>query len=334
MIDRIISRLPGWAKAPIEVLVTAIEELGNDRASRMAAATAYRTVFALAPLLMILVAVLGAFLGSREQAQLQIVDTVQGLVGTEVARTIGSVMDSASRSAETAAVIGGVLLLWTASSLFLEVQRDLNDIFDVPSEVVSRPMAVVRTRVVAFIWAVGLGLLLVVTLGVNAVWRYIGGLLPDSLAGSHGLVSRLAPLASVLLLALVFALVFKTMTAAVLRWRAVLVGGLFTAAIFIAASYGVGVYFQFSEPTALGFTGSLVIVVFLAFFFSLAFLLGAEVTKVYADRLARRPAMGGPTPIPDMDQQVVVARPPAGLPQSAFVAFIIGLFVGWRRSRR
>lgn len=335
MIDRIIDRLPGWARTPAQILAGAARGFGADRASRMSAAIAYRTVFALAPLLMILIAVLGAFLGSRAEAQVEIRDAIQEVAGKEVAETIGSVITSATATADTAAIIGGVLLLWTASGLFLEMQRNLNDIFDVPEEEVSGVMATIRTRGIAFLWALGLGLVLIATWGINAVWRFVGTLLPDSFATAHETVGVLTPVASLLLLSLVFALVFQTMTAITVRWRAVWVGGAFTSVVFIAAAYGAGLFFQNAgEPTALGFTSSLVAVIFLAYFLAAVFLFGAEVTKVYSERLHEREAVPAPGRPHREDPQVLVAEPPAGVPRAALVAFLAGLVVGWRRRGR
>jgi ABC-type antimicrobial peptide transport system permease subunit len=96
----------------------------------------------------------------------------------------------------------------------------------------------------------------------------------------------------------------------------------------------VGVYFQIAGPTtALGFAGSFVVILFLAYFLSMVFLYGAEVTKVYADRLAQRAASTVPKPL-YTDPQVVVAEPPSGIPKTAFLAFLAGIIAGWRGSRR
>ena len=86
--------------------------------------------------------------------------------------------------------------------------------------------------------------------------------------------------------------------------------------------------------SALGFAGSFVVILFLAYFLSSVFLFGAEVTKVYADRLQARKAIPEPRQLYSDDPQVLVAEPPSGLPQAAFVAFLAGLFVGWRRRGR
>ena len=322
-------------KDAAEVFAEAARSYGEDRAPRMAAAIAYRTIFALAPLLMILVAVLGAFLGSRAEAQQEILDAIEAVAGAEVAETVKSILVSALNSTGTAAVIGGVLLLWTASSLFLEMQRDLNDIFGAPHGKVTGLVAMIRTRGVGFLWAFGLGVLLIAAWFLNAIWRFLGSLLPEGMAAAHGVVSVLTPLVSLLLIPVLFALVFQTMTVITLPWRPVWIGASFTAVVFVAASYGIGLYFQIFEPTtALGFAGSFVVVLFLAYFLSSVFLYGAEVTQAYAERLAGQ-AEAATAPRPSGDPQVLVSAPTdEGVPRAAMLAFIAGLAVGWRRSRR
>jgi len=332
--EKYIARLPSWARGPGEILASAAEKYGADRASRMAAAIAYRTVFALAPLMMIAVAVLGSFLGSRVEAQQEIVEGIEAVVGPEVAEVVNDILTSALGSTGTAYLIGGILLLWTASSLFLEMQRDLNDIFDVPHKEVTGIVAMVRLRGVGFLWVLGLGFLLVATWLINAMWGFLSSLLPSSLEAIDELFAVLTPLASVILLPLVFAMIFKTMTVAAIPWRPAWVGGAFTAVVFLLAAYGVGIYFDIAGPTtALGFAGSFVVILFLAYFLAMVFLYGAEVTNAYSDRLAAREAPPASRPL-YTDPQVVVAEPPAGIPQAAFMAFVVGLIAGWRRSRR
>ena len=332
--EKYLARLPSWAQGPGAILAAAAEKYGRDRASRMAAAIAYRTVFALAPLLMIAVAVLGTFLGSRVEAQQEIVDGIEAVVGPDIADVVNGILTSALTSTGTAYLIGGILLLWTASSLFLEMQRDLNDIFDVPREEVTGIVAMVRLRGIGFLWVLGLGFLLVATWLINAIWGFLSNLLPGTLEAVDDLVTVLTPLASLILLPLVFALIFQTMTAEKIPWRAAWVGGAFTAVVFLVAAYGVGIYFEIAgATTALGIAGSFVVILFLAYFLSMVFLYGAEVTKAYSDRLAAREAPSARKPL-YTDPQVVVAEPRAGLPQAAFLAFVAGLIAGWRRSRR
>lgn len=334
MIERLIERLPRGIKAPAEILFGAAREYGLDRAGRMAAAIAYRTVFALAPMLILAVSIAGFFLGSSAEAQRELLDGVESLAGPDVAEAMASLLRTAVRSADTAALIGFLLLLWTASSLFNEVQHDLNDIFEVPYERISGPVALVRSRGIGFLWVLGLGIIMIALWLVNAIWSVVDSLLPSGLERLDSLLAVLAPLVSLTLLPFVFGLIFRTLTAANLKWRAAWAGGLFTSVVFVAAAYGVRLFFTtLGTPTALGFAGSFVIILLLANILSAVFLFGAEVTKVYADRLATEQTRGATRSAP-ADPLVLVAEPSRALPGAALFAFLSGLLIGWRRRRR
>ena len=340
MIEGIIDRLPRWAKAPAEILYGASRSYGRDRAGRMSAAIAYRTVFALAPILIIAISVSGWVLGSSELAQAELLEGIESIAGPEVADAMASFLASAINSADAAAIIGFVLLLWTASSLFIELQHDLNDIFGVPYEKIRGLVSLVRKRGVGFLWVFGLGLLMIAILLVNTVWGIIDTLLPANLEGLDGVVNVLAPVISLTLLPFVFGLIFKTLTVAPLPWKAAWGGGLFTAVVFTIAAWGIGLYFEIVGPTtALGFAGSLVVVLFLAYMLSAVFLFGAEVTNIATERMelaeqeAKRARSAARLQIP-VDPLVVVAEPPRALPAAALFAFIGGVLVGWRRKSR
>jgi membrane protein len=334
MIDGLIERLPRWAKPPAEILAIAAKEYGIDRAARMSAAIAYRTVFALAPMLIIAVSVAGLFLGSSEEAQRELLEGIESIAGPEVAASMASFLATAVNSANTAAIIGIVLLLWSASSLFIELQHDLNDIFDVPYERIAGLVGLVRKRGIGFLWVFGLGIVMIALLLVNAVWGYFDSLLPSSMENLDSFFQVLAPVVSLALLPFVFGLIFQTLTAVTIRWRAVWVGGLFTAVVFTLAAFGIGIWFQIVGPTtALGFAGSLVVILFLAYMLSAVFLFGAEVTRVYADRLGAVKATA-PKSIEPVDPLVVVSEPSRTLPGAALFAFLSGLLIGWLRRRR
>ena len=106
---------------------------------------------------------------------------------------VEDILTSALGSTGTAYLIGGILLIWTASSLFLEMQRDLNDIFEVPLEEVAGIVAMVRRRGIGFLWVLGLGFLLVATWLINAIWGFVSSLLPGTLEVIDDLVTVLTP---------------------------------------------------------------------------------------------------------------------------------------------
>jgi membrane protein len=320
-----------------DTLKAAGHQFGADRASRMAAALAYRTFFSLTPLLLVAVSVLGAVLGSSEQAQAEIHDAIDRVAGPEVAAAVDPFLTSVVVTSGTAAVIGVALLLWTASSLFLEMQHDLNDIFGVPYEHNIGLGRVVKKRAIGFIWAFGLGFALILVWALNVGWRFFGGLFPDELENVHLLIGFLTPLVSLVLLPVIIALIFQTMTLTKVPWRAAWYGGLFTSVTFLVAAYGTGLYFSWDDQTsALTIAGSVFVVLLMAFVLAGVFLYGAEVTRVYADYLSdgdvQQPLLRSAAE--NEKVETVVAEPPQALPTAAAVGFLAGLIVGWRRRER
>jgi len=316
-----------------DVFVAAGKEFGADRGSRMASAIAYRVMFALAPMFLLAVSILGIFLGSNEAAQAEILQRVNELAGATVADALETFLASVEVSGGTAAILGVILLFWTASSLFIEIQGNLNDVFHVPQERVSGVMGFIRKRTLGFLWVVGVGVALFAVWFLNAAWRFLGDeLLPPGAERVHFLVGLLTPIVSVLLLPLLLGLFFQTMSAVKVRWRAIWWGSFFTSIAFLAAAYGTGLYFSWdSETSASQVAASLFVILLLAFVLASVFLFGAEVTKVYNDYLE-----GGdvapPSARPLKTPEPLVAEPPP-LATSTLVAFLAGLVLGWRRRR-
>ncbi|MFP4072462.1 MAG: YihY/virulence factor BrkB family protein [Actinomycetota bacterium] len=274
-------RLKQTAGTGFELLKVAGKEYGKDRVARMSAAVAYRAIFALAPLFLLAVFVFGVFIGSNFEAQAQIFDAVERYAGAEVALAVNDVLSSVEDTGGAAGALGFVLLLWTASSLFMELQNSLDDIFHVPHERTTGVLAFIRKRGIGFLFALGLGLVLIGVWLLNFVWNFLGGLFPEDLAPIHRLIGVLAPVVSLVVLPLVIGLSFQVLSRVKVRWRAVWWGSFFTSVLFLVAAYGAGLYFERAGATAAGVAGSIFIILLLAFILSSVFLFGAEVTKVY-----------------------------------------------------
>lgn len=316
------------------VLQAAGKEYGRDRVARMAAAVAYRSIFALAPLFLLAVGVFGIILGSDGTARAEILSSVEQFAGDEVRDAMANVLQAVETSGDTASIVGLALLLWTGSSLFMELQNDLNDIFHVPRERTTGPIAFVKKRGLGFLFAIGLGLLLVGVVLLNSVWQFLGGLFPESFGPIHQLITILTPLISLIVLPLVMALTFQVLSRVKVRWRAVWWGSFFTSLAFLAAAYGASLYFRLSGPTAASVAGSIFVILLLAFILSAVYLFGAEVTKVYDDYLEEGD-IKAPTERAEDEEvpDVLVHEPSQPLPLAAVFAFLGGLLVGWRRDR-
>lgn len=276
------------------IIKKAAKEYGFDRVNRMAAAVSYRAIFAMAPLLILAVYIVGLVVGSNELAQTEILNAIDRITGPTVQDAVEVILTELADTGTVTGVVGLVLLLWTSSSLFLELQNDLNDIFDVPYEQTSGILGTALKRGLGFIWALSLGLIVVFVLLLNNIWQFLRGLFPESFGPVHSLISVLTPLVSVVVLPLVIALIFRTLTQAKVRWRAILWGSLFTSVAILAASYGAAIYFRVSSSSAAGIAGAIFVIVLLVYIFSSVFLFGAEVTKVFDDYLDTGSLPGAP----------------------------------------
>lgn len=306
----------------------ASKEYGRDLASRMAAAISYRTVFALAPMLVVAVSIAAFVLGGNAEAQAAINKTITDLAGPEVAENVAQLLNSALEAADTAALVGFIVLLWSSSTLFLELQRALNDIFEIPIPEEKRLFVVAIQRSVGVLWTVGIGILLVAVFALNAAVQIAGDAISSWLNTSVPFISVFSALLSIGLMALIFALIFQTLTIQKIPWRAAWVGAGFSAAGFTIAGLGTGIYFrQFGEPTALGISGSIVVLIFLAYLLSSVFLFGAEVSRSYwvsvYDRDQNHLLFS-----PEPEAESGAGQSAVAVSLTALVTFLIGLVVG------
>lgn len=323
---------PGRLKTAIMVLKSAAGDYGRNFGGRMAAALSFRTVFAITPLLVIAVSIAGFVVGSNREARTAIINAVTGVAGSEVSDLMEGLLDSALASADTAAIVGVVVLLWSSSTLFLELQRSLNQIFEVPIPFERRIVAGAVQRLVGVLWTVGIGVSLTALFVVNAATQIAGSAISRWLNIPIAFVGVLGVVVAFIFMVLMFGLVFQTQTLSKLPWKPVWIGALFTATSFSVAGYLTGVYFAvFSEPTALGVSGSIVILLFLAYLLSSVFLFGAGVTHSYRRLVYER----DDSHIFFADEGEVQRghsnAPP--LPVAALMTFLVGLVVGWRRRK-
>ena len=327
------------AKFSYELLFASAHEYGVGRVSRMSAAVAYRTLFALAPLFIISVGALGLILGSSIEAQEEIYRAIETIAGTEVAEALRTFLGTALTGSSSATVVGFILLFWTTSSLFYEVQNDLNDIFHVPYEATAGAVEFAKKRGWGFIWALGIGLLVLAVWVANIVWQYLDGFFEErGLDALHTVVGALTPVVSMVFLPILFALLYQSLTEVKIRRRAVLYGSVFVALGFVVTAWGAGIYFTWGGDTsAATVAGALFVLILLAYILSGVFLFGAVVIKVYDDYLAAGDVKSPTARQADFDAArtaVVVAEPVEPIPVAAVTGFLAGLFVGWRRSRR
>ena len=258
----------------------------DDFAPSMGAAISYYTIFSLAPLLVIVIAVAGAVFG-REAVQGEIVGQLQGLIGREGAIAVQGLIKSASEPAKglVAGLISIGVLLVGATTVFAELQSSLDRIWHVPEkEKPSGLWAVLRARVLSFGLILGLAFLLMVSLsvsaGISAFGSWAGGMLP----GWEVLLQAINMALSVGITTVLFAMIFKFMPSVPIDWRDVWVGALVTAVLFEIGKFAIGLYLGKSGVNeSFAAAGSLVVLLAWVYYAAQIFLLGAEFTKVYSD---------------------------------------------------
>jgi membrane protein len=257
----------------------------DDFAPSMGAAISYYTIFSLAPLLVLVIAIAGLAFGA-EAVRGQISTQLSGLMGADTAEAIEGMVESASLSDKGwwAGALSVVVLIVGATSVFAELQSALDRIWHVPeSQKPSGIWGILRARLFSMGMILGLAFLLMVSLAVSAGLAAFGGLLGGMLPGQEVLLQLLNIAVSVAVLTALFAMIFKWMPTAKVAWRDVWVGAAVTAVLFEVGKFGIGLYLGKSGLSdSFAGAGALVILLAWVYYAAQIFLLGAEFTKVYA----------------------------------------------------
>lgn len=257
----------------------------DDFAPSMGAAISYYTVFSLAPLLVIVIAIAGALFG-EEAVTGQITGQLGGLIGTEGARFVQGMVASASDTNRgmVAGAISLVVLIVGATTVFAELQSALDRIWHVPEREKPKGLwAVLRARLLSIGLILGLAFMLMVSLvagaATAAMGHWVGGLMP----GSAALLYAVNMAISLGFTTVLFAMIFKFMPTVPVRWHHVWIGAAVTALLFEAGKFLIGLYIGKSGITeSFQAAGSLVVLLAWVYYAAQIFLLGAEFTKVYA----------------------------------------------------
>ena len=257
----------------------------DDFAPSMGAAISYYTMFSLAPLLVLVIAVAGLVFGA-EAVQGQIASQLSGLMGDDTAKAVEGMIKSASISDNGiwASLLSIGILIVGATSVFGELQSALDRIWHVPeTQKPSGIWGILRARVFSFGLILGLAFLLIVSLSVSTALAAFGGFVGGLLPGQEVLLQVLNLAVSVGVTTVLFAMIFKLMPTAKVEWRDVWIGATVTAVLFEVGKFGIGLYLGKSGMAdSFAGAGSLILLLAWVYYAAQIFLLGAEFTKVYA----------------------------------------------------
>ena len=262
----------------------AVKGWSDDYASSMGAALAYYTVFSMAPLLIIAIAVAALVFG-EQAAHDAIVGQLRALLGEDGTKGVQMLLSNAKRPEEGAisTAIGFVMLLIGATTVFAELESDLNRIFKAKAPTGSGIWHFIHTRLLSIGMVMAIGFLLLVSLIISAAlsaWgKYWGGLFGDMEALLHA-VNFVVSMAVVTVL---FALMYKILPSVRIPWRDVWMGAFITALLFSLGKFLIGLYIgKTGVASSYGAAGTLVVLLVWVYYSAQIFLFGAEFTKAYA----------------------------------------------------
>jgi membrane protein len=299
------------ARAILPLTKTAFSGFLADNGLRMAASLAYFTIFSLAPLLVITIAIAGWVFGDSAASN-AITGEIQGFVGHDAASTIQSMIQSAHKPTQgvVASIIGGVTLLFGATGVFAEISDALNSVWRVEGRSQNGVWRLIKSRFLSVGMVLAVGFLLLVSLMVSAlvagIFKYFGAMIPIP----EMFLQAVEFIISLSVLTGLFAMMFAILPEAKLDWSDVAFGAFATAVLFTAGKTAIGLYLgKTISASAYGAAGSLLLVVAWIYYSALIFYFGAEFTRAYATTFGSKVEIVSK---PGEPKPVVKRRPLAG----------------------
>jgi len=292
-------------------------EWSEDTAPRLSAALAFYTIFSLAPVLMILMAVLG-FVFGQEAAEGRLVGVLGQYVGPQSAEALQGVIAASARKSTGiwSTIIGIVMMLVGATGVFAELQSSINTIWGVTPRPDRGYLSLLYDRFSSFLMILGVGLVLLLSVAASAAITFASQFFGDALPGGEALWSAGNVVASVAILTLAFALLFKYVPDVQIAWSDVWIGALATAVLFTIGKALIGWYLGSSTiASTYGAAGSIILFLVWIYYSALIMFFGAEFTQVYANKFGSR-VRAAPHAAPVTEE----ARAQQGLPRREGIA--------------
>jgi membrane protein len=263
----------------------------EDNALRLGASLAYYTLFAIAPVLLVAIAIAGLAFGP-EAVRGEIVVQLQDLVGHDGAEAVQAMLEGASRpqSGIFATVLGSITFIFASTGAFLELQTVLNTIWRVKPNPDLNITGFIRDRVRSFGLVLAVGFLLLVSLAISAALEAASAWLDRRAPGMPLLWQVLNFAVSLGVITTLFAMLYRFLPDVELEWRDVVTGAFVTAVLFTAGKQVIGYYLgQSATASSYGAAGSVIVLLLWVYYSAQILLLGAEFTRIYAETHGSRP---------------------------------------------
>ena len=267
------------------------QEWLQDKAPQLGAALAYYTVFSLAPLVLVLLAIIGfIFRDDPAGAWEKVTQQMSYFLDQSAVHVVQSIAQKASQPGKSmlATVIGVALALFGASGVFGQLQDALNTIWGVKAKPGRGIWGFLRTRFLSFAMVAGICFLLLVSLAIEALLKGFSHYVQSVLPGGIVIALTIYVVFDFAVVVLLFAMIFKFLPDVEIQWRDVWIGAVMTAILFGVGKWVLGFYLgSGAAGSAYGAASSLITLLLWVYYSSQILLFGAEFTQVYAARSGR-----------------------------------------------
>jgi len=286
-----IEKSRGFGKSATEgnslgaLLKETAHQWSRHKIFQLSAALAYYSIFSLAPVLVIAVAIASKALGP-DAVSGQLGKQLSGMMGPTAAEAVQSMVQSAYQPGKTtwATIIGIVTLVLGASTVFAQLKDALNTIWDVPTPEHSGIMDFIRDRVVSFGFVLVVGFLLLTSLLLTALvagmWEFLSQWVPMS----KTLLTAAGAVVSMGVSACLFATIYRWLPDVHIDWKHAWKGAIFTAALFELGKVGLAIYLGRQSASSYGAAGAAILVLLWIYYTSAIFLTGATFTRACRDK--------------------------------------------------
>jgi membrane protein len=267
-----------------KLLKQTAKEWQQDKVPILAAALAYYMVFSVAPMVIIVIAVVGFIVGETVARQ-EVIEQMQALIGADATESVRVVIQNQFKPSSSiiATVIATITVIFGATTVVVQLKQALNMIWGVEPRPGQGVKGFVKTRFLSVLMVMGIGLILLLSLILSAVLAGVDRLLEQYLAVPSIVWALADNLISVILMTLLFGQIYRVLPDVEIAWKDVAVGSAITAVLFTLGKAGISLYLgNSSVGSAYGAAGSLVIFLMWVFYSAQIFLIGAEFTKVWA----------------------------------------------------
>lgn len=274
-------RIKRWLK----IIKRAFNEFLQDDGMKLSASLSYYTLFSLGPMIVIIISFAGIFFG-QDAVRGKIYKQIKGLIGPEAALQVQDIIANVqlTDAGVTGAIVGIAILLLSATGVFNEIQSSINYIWSIRAKPEKGWVKILVNRLISFSLVISCGFILMVSLVVSAVLDVLSDqflrYFPDA---AVTLVYVINNILIFLVIGSLFAIIFKVLPDASIRWKDVFIGAAFTAVLFMIGKFAIGFYLGNSNiGMTYGAAASLIIVLLWVYYSSIILYFGAEFTKVYA----------------------------------------------------